>query len=76
MFGAGALGSFIGGVLSKKYDVTLYGRGEKILPIRESGLSINGKTNVVVRPKTAFDQKDLEGQVFDLIILAVKSYDT
>ncbi|MEE9150246.1 MAG: 2-dehydropantoate 2-reductase [Thermoplasmata archaeon] len=76
VFGAGALGSFIGGVLSKKYDVTLYGREEKILPIRESGLRINGKTNVVVRPKTAFDQKDLEGQVFDLIILAVKSYDT
>lgn len=76
VFGAGALGSFIGGKLSEKYDVTLYGRENKILPIREPGLRITGETELIARPKTAFDLKELEGQEFDLIILAVKSYDT
>lgn len=70
------MGSFIGGKLSKKYDVTLYGREKKILPIRESGLRITGKTDLVSEPKTAFDLKDLKGLEFKLIILAVKSYDT
>lgn len=76
VFGAGALGSFVGGILSQKYDVTLYGKEDKIVPVQKSGLRITGKTDVTVKPKTAFDPKHLEGQNFDLVILTVKSYDT
>lgn len=76
VFGAGALGSFVGGILSQKYDVTLYGKEDKIIPVQKSGLRITGKTDLTLKPKTVFDRKHLEGQDFDLVILAVKSYDT
>jgi len=76
VFGAGALGSFVGGVLAQKYDVTLYGREKKVHIIRESGLRITGKTEIMVKPKIAFRLNDLKGQEFDLIILTVKAYDT
>lgn len=76
VFGAGALGGFVGGVLSQKYDVTLFGREKKMLPIQNSGLRITGVTDIVAHPKVAFDPNDLKGGDFDLIILAVKSYDT
>lgn len=70
------MGSFIGAVLSQKYDVALHGREEKILPVRESGLKVTGTTNLVVKPETCFKAEDLRGKEYDLIILAVKSYDT
>lgn len=76
VFGAGALGGFLGGLLSQKYDVTLYGREEKILPIEKSGLKITGINECVVHPKILFKPEDIKETEFDLIILAVKSYDT
>jgi 2-dehydropantoate 2-reductase len=76
VFGAGALGGFVGGVLSQKFDVTLYGREDKMLTIRDRGLKITGVTDIFVNPKTAHDPHDIEGQDFDLIILTVKAYDT
>jgi 2-dehydropantoate 2-reductase len=76
VFGAGALGSFLAGMLSQKYEVTLYGREEKTKAVSKSGLEITGKTNLIARPNTSFKPKDLTGQEFDAIILAVKSYDT
>jgi 2-dehydropantoate 2-reductase len=76
VFGAGALGGFVGGFLSQKYDVTLYGKEDKMLPIQNTGLKISGVTEIVVHPKIAYDPKDLKNQDYDLIILAVKAYDT
>jgi 2-dehydropantoate 2-reductase len=76
VFGAGALGGFLGGLLSHKYDVTLYGREEKILPIQESGLKMTGISDCVTHPKILFKPEDLGKTEFALIILAVKSYDT
>jgi 2-dehydropantoate 2-reductase len=76
VFGAGALGGFVGGVLSQKYDVTLFGKKDKMLPIQDAGLQISGVTEIVVHPKIAIDPEDLKEQEFDLIILTVKSYDT
>jgi 2-dehydropantoate 2-reductase len=76
VFGAGALGSFLAGMLSQKYDVTLYGREDKIKAVSKSGLEITGKTKLIARPKTSFEPKDLAEQEFDVVILAVKSYDT
>jgi 2-dehydropantoate 2-reductase len=76
VFGAGALGGFVGGVLSQKFDVTLFGKGEKMLPIRDSGLKITGVTEIVAKPEVAYEPQGLKDQEFDLIILTVKSYDT
>lgn len=76
IFGAGAMGSFLAGVLSQKHEVTLYGRGKKIEVVREKGIKISGKTDLVTKMKTALNPKELKGKEYDLIILAVKSYDT
>jgi 2-dehydropantoate 2-reductase len=76
VFGTGALGGFVGGILSQKYDVTIYGREGKMLPIQNSGLRITGVTDIVVHPKTVYKLEDLKDLIFDLIILTVKSYDT
>ncbi len=76
LFGAGALGGFLGGLLYRKYDVTLYGREEKLLPIQKSGMKITGINDFVAHPKTIFTPEELSAQEFELVILAVKSYDT
>ena len=76
VFGAGALGDFLGGILSQKYDVTLYGREDKIHTIQNSGLKITGITACIAHPKTLFKPEDLGETEYDLIILGVKSYDT
>lgn len=76
IFGAGAMGSFLAGVLSQKHEVTLYGRGKKIEVVREKGIKISGKTELVTKMKTALNPKELRGKEYDLIVLAVKSYDT
>jgi 2-dehydropantoate 2-reductase len=76
VFGVGALGGFVGGMLSKKHEVTLFGRKDKMLPIQNSGLRISGVTELVANPSIAYEIEDLKNKNFDLIILAVKSYDT
>ena len=72
VFGAGSIGSFFGGLLSRKYDVTLFGRKKHMDEIKKNGLKITGKTNNVFYPKTA---TKISGK-YDLIILTVKAYDT
>lgn len=69
VFGAGALGSFIGGMLSKKHEVALIGRKGHISTIEEKGLRISGKTKMVARIKKKMKNPDS-------LILTVKSYDT
>ena len=72
IFGAGAVGSLIGGLLSKKYDVTLFGRKKHIDEIKKNGLRIAGKTKGIFYPKVI---SKISGK-YDLIILTVKAYDT
>jgi len=72
VFGAGGIGSLFGGMLSKKYDVTLIGRKRHMEQTRKKGLRITGKTNNIFYPKTA---TKISGK-YDLIILTVKAYDT
>ena len=50
VFGAGALGSFVGGMLSQKNDVVLIGRGQHVDIVNKNGLTITGKTEIVVHP--------------------------
>ncbi|UCE73703.1 MAG: 2-dehydropantoate 2-reductase [Methanomassiliicoccales archaeon] len=76
IFGAGAMGTFLAGCLSQKHDVTLYGRGKKLKAIKENGIRINGITELTAKLNTADDLKVFESELFDLIVLSVKSYDT
>lgn len=81
VFGAGAIGSFIGGMLSQAYDVTLIGRKPHLDAINEHGLSVTGKTNLIFYPKTAENVDDYlikygEDVKPDLVIITVKSYNT
>lgn len=73
VFGAGALGSFVGGMLSKKHDVILVGRENHVKEINKKGLRISGETDYVAHPDAI---TFLEKQDADLVILTVKAYDT
>ncbi len=74
VFGAGAMGSLIGGVLSRENEVILIGREQHVGEIQRNGLRITGKTDVVIHPqaKTALDGAERP----DWVIVATKSYDT
>ena len=50
VFGAGAMGSFFGGLLSRRNHVTLVCRKEHGDAIKRAGLRITGKTSIVARP--------------------------
>ncbi|WP_267641273.1 ketopantoate reductase family protein [Haloarchaeobius amylolyticus] len=76
IYGAGSLGSLVGGLLGHHgHDVTLVGRESHVAAVRESGLR-------VVTPDDAFtvdvgattDVHDCEGA--DLAIVTVKAFDT
>lgn len=74
MFGAGALGSLVGGLLARRHDVVLVARRDHVEAIRRHGLRITGKTEVVVRPRAIEDITGLEPP--DVVLLTVKAYDT
>src|SRR6266540_242141 len=74
VFGAGAMGSFFGGLLSRRHDVMLIGRAEHMAAIRARGLRITGKTAMIARPRTA--TRVPPGVEPELIFVTTKSYDT
>ncbi|MGQ4833589.1 MAG: ketopantoate reductase family protein [Candidatus Asgardarchaeia archaeon] len=78
IFGAGAIGSLIGGFLSKAgLDVTLIGRENHIKKIRENGLKVISPIDeFVVHPKAFTRLDDLREHKFDAIFVTVKAYDT
>jgi 2-dehydropantoate 2-reductase len=80
VFGAGAIGSFIGGMLSQNNDVTLIGRKPHLDAIKANGLKVKGKTNLTFYPTTAETvEKFVEEQPDnkpELVIITVKSYNT
>lgn len=74
VFGAGAMGSFFGGLLSVRHDVTLIGREDHMKAVRVHGLRMTGKTVRVMRPRSATRiPRDAQPE---LVIIATKSYDT
>jgi len=75
VFGAGAIGSLLGGLLSKSNTVALIGRNPHITTIQEAGLTIKGKT-MFHHKIPAFDHIKKSPFKPDLIILTTKSYDT
>ena len=75
IFGAGAVGSLFGALLSKKNNVSLVGRTSHVNAIRKNGLNIRGITqlNVKIPAENSVDNVTVSP---DILILTVKSYDT
>ncbi|MEE9223170.1 MAG: 2-dehydropantoate 2-reductase, partial [Thermoplasmata archaeon] len=74
VFGAGALGSFVGGMLSQNNDVVLISRRQHVDTVNKNGLTITGKTEIVVHP-IARESVDCNEKP-DWVLVATKSYDT
>ncbi len=74
VFGAGAIGSFFGALLSQRHDVTLIGRGEHISAIKSRGLRVRGKTAIIAKPRAAI-RVPLTARP-DFVFVTTKSYDT
>jgi 2-dehydropantoate 2-reductase len=79
VFGAGAVGSLLGGFLARAgHSVTLVGRAGHMAAIRHAGLRITGiwgahrVTNLACTDSPA----SLHNASFDVILVTVKSYDT
>lgn len=75
VLGAGAIGSFLGGMLSKKHNVILVGRKDHVQAINNNGLTIKGKTRLH-RNIQAVETIQKACYSPDLLILTVKSFDT
>jgi 2-dehydropantoate 2-reductase len=75
VFGAGAIGSLFGGLLSQRHHVALVGRKPHVAAIQRHGLCIQGKTrmNVTIPAVESVEQIHFEPEV---VILTVKAYDT
>ena len=72
MFGAGSLGSLIGGMLARTHDVTLVGREPHVSAIDSDGLRLTGALDEQVWPAARTTPPDRA----DLAIVTVKSFDT
>lgn len=73
VFGAGSLGSLLGGLLAREHRVTLVGRDPHIAAVRGSGLHIDGEFDLHTSPEVTTGGANLRA---DLAVVTVKSYDT
>jgi len=74
VLGAGAIGAYYGGQLSRAgHEVTLYARGENLAVIQEHGLEIRTPEGSSVVELSATDQA-AELEPADFAVLGVKSY--
>jgi 2-dehydropantoate 2-reductase len=81
IFGAGAMGSLIGGLLAQQHNVTFIGRHAHMAAIRKSGLKITGKTQLLLPRKKIIAYETVEPLKKgcgppELVLVTVKSYDT
>lgn len=79
VMGAGALGSVAGGLMSRAgHEVSLVGRAAHINAVRSQGLLIEGiwGSHHVAGMEAVTAVEDLCRADFDLVLIAVKSYDT
>jgi 2-dehydropantoate 2-reductase len=74
VFGAGGIGSFIGGLLSRRQEVTLVARAEHVEAIQARGLRITGKTALIARPIAATSVPSNARP--DFVFITTKAYDT
>ncbi|PSP71052.1 2-dehydropantoate 2-reductase [Halobacteriales archaeon QH_8_67_27] len=73
VFGAGSLGSLVGGLLASVHDVTLVGRDPHVERVRRDGLRIVGAVEDQIAPAATTTVPD---EAFDLAVVAVKAFDT
>jgi len=73
VFGAGSLGSLVGGLLARAHDVTLVGRDPHTSAVAAQGLSITGEIETTVSPAAA---TAVPGSGYDLAVVTVKAFDT
>ena len=80
IFGAGAAGSYLGAFLTREgYDITLIDMwGQHVDAMNEKGLSVSGAQGPFTVPVRAIHMTDAINitEPFDIIFLAMKSYDT
>lgn len=75
VFGSGAMGSWLGALLAHAgHDVTLVARRDHAAVMGAQGLLVTGKTQLALRPKVVTRAAD--APVPELLVLAVKAYDT
>lgn len=74
--GAGALGSFIGGLLSTVTRVSLIGREPHLQAVRKNGLTMTGITEGVFHPTAAIIPMDIPPEDEKVFIFTVKGYNT
>jgi 2-dehydropantoate 2-reductase len=72
VFGAGSLGSLLGGLLARAHDVTLVGRDPHVRAIEKAGLHVTGHVEATVHPTARLDAPESAG----LAVVCVKSFDT
>jgi len=72
VFGAGSLGSLVGGLLARAHEVTLVGRDPHVSTVRERGLEVAGEVATTVRP----DADTSPPASADLAVVCVKAFDT
>ncbi|WP_290813286.1 ketopantoate reductase family protein [Halovivax sp.] len=73
VFGAGSLGSVLGGLLAREHDVTLVARDPHAATVAADGLLIEGAREAHVRPAATTDGEALSA---DLAVVTVKAFDT
>ncbi|MFC7205030.1 ketopantoate reductase family protein [Haloferax namakaokahaiae] len=73
VFGAGSLGTLVGGLLSPIHDVTLVGRDPHVSQVEARGLDIVGAHSAYATPRATTAET---GHTADLAVLTVKSFDT
>ena len=80
IFGAGAIGSVLGGLLAKAgQDVTLLGRARHLDQVRQQGLTVTGLwgTHHLRTLATALTVSELrQPETFDWVFVCVKAYQT
>ena len=73
VFGAGSLGSLVGGLLAQAHEVTLVGRDPHVAAVADGGLTVEGAFDVSVTPDATTGGAGLRA---DLALVTVKAYDT
>jgi len=74
VFGAGSLGSALGGVLSRRNEVTLVGRKPHMSAVKKNGLRLIGDVRQISTVETYESMTHADAP--DLLIVSTKAYDT
>jgi len=74
ILGAGAIGSVVGALLSKKNDVTLVGKRAHVEAVKSGGLSVSGDVNETFQLQADTQIREIPRET--LIILTTKAYDS